>query len=186
MTLKGLDSHPHYTVLLGINSQSPDANIKEASQHPPRECDSKTRRDLVPVPPPLSANQFLMRLADFKQGSDSALLPQRWMYYRRDELSVLYLPPSSTRRFHAHTVDPALFSLIRFWRTDSSLSSPQQNADGVDYNTSYNQAPSIKVMIKTMWADGGFLYMSFIRIEGFQQNRAAHSACEFYFTLTFP
>lgn len=52
MTLKELDSHPHYTVPLARNSQSPDANIKEASQHPPRECDSKTRRDLVPVPPP--------------------------------------------------------------------------------------------------------------------------------------
>lgn len=68
---------------------------------------------------------------------------------------------------------------------------PQGHSDstrlkGIDYNTIYNQAPSIKVMIKTMWADGGFLYMSFIRIEGFQQNRAAHSACEFYFTLTFP
>lgn len=47
-----------------------------------------------------SANKSLMRLEDFKQGSDSALLPQRWMYYRRDELSVLYMPPSSTRCFH--------------------------------------------------------------------------------------
>lgn len=69
----------------------------------------------VQRPRPPSVNQFLMRPGDFKQGSDSALLPQRWMYYRGDERSVLYLPPPSTRRFLTHTVDPALVSLIRAW-----------------------------------------------------------------------
>lgn len=67
--------------------QSLDADIKDTSQPASWKCYSNMCRDLIL---PL-ANQSLMRLGDFKQGCDSAWIPQP-----RDELSVTDQPPSPT------------------------------------------------------------------------------------------
>lgn len=90
------DEFPQWIILLARNTQSPWCEHQRSIQtHSFRVLLLTGRHENRPDSP--KASQFLMRLGDFKQGSDSALPPQRWeaMHKIWDELIFFYLPLSS-------------------------------------------------------------------------------------------
>lgn len=107
----------------GGKIQSLDADIKDTSQPASWKCYSNMCRDLIL---PL-ANQSLMRLGDFKQGCDSAWIPQT-----RDELSVTDQPPSPTWQLLTHATWPSSSFIDKILRGRFSLTESSCSAAKCD------------------------------------------------------
>lgn len=107
----------------GGKIQSLDADIEDTSQPASWKCYSNMCRDLIL---PL-ANQSLMRLGDFKQGCDSAWIPQT-----RDELSVTDQPPSPTWHLLTRATWPSSSFIDKILRGRFSLTESSCSAAKCD------------------------------------------------------